>query len=257
MAVNDSLIVAKVMHHRLTPKKNKFMYSQYYVFIKATQTWTSKLKLLSINTFNLFSIFFKKYGKFDGNNPYDYVLSILKERCEDTTWLKDILLLTQPSLLGWAFNPISFWFFIDKDDTIRAVLCEVNNTFGEHHKYFAFNQDFSPISPSQHLTSDKLLYVSPFYEVTGEYTFRFHLQEETIGVWIDYFQKGEKTLSTSLTGHFKKMDDTNLLRLFFMIPFSNIKTVLLIHWQALKLWVRGIKYINREKHDNTDITRCR
>lgn len=257
MAIRESILNAKVVHKRITPKKNSFLYKQYYIFLKAREDWHSNQKLFSIDKFNLFSFFFRKYGKKNGENPYFYALGLLKKRCENTDWLKEIFVVSQPSLLGWAFNPVSFWFYLDQDEHICAVLSEVNNTFGEHHKYLAHNDDFSPISPYQVLKAKKVFYVSPFYEVQGEYEFQFLLTERSLGVWIDYIVDGKKTLLTSITGSFQDCTDKNLLIKFFQIPFSNLKTVLLIHWQALIIWLKGIKYVKRKKHMKRGVTRCR
>lgn len=257
MAVKESLLTGKVMHKRLSPKKNSFLYTQYYVFLKATDPWTSKPKLLSINKFNLFSFLFRKYGNRKGENPYSFVKEIIQSRCKNLDWLEGIYVLTQPSLLGWAFNPVSFWFYMDFEGNIRAVLSEVNNTFGEHHSYLAYHDDFSPLKPEDKLNATKVFYVSPFYKVEGEYEFRFKLTEKSLGVWIDYLVDGEKTLLTSITGTFKDLTDINLIKMFFQIPLANLKTVALIHWQAVILWIKGMKYISRKAHEEKDISRCR
>lgn len=257
MAVKESLLSAKIMHKRLTPKQNGFLYTQYYLFLRASDKWDSKLSLLSINKFNVFSFLYKKYGNRTEENPYIYAKNLIESKCKDTSWLEGIYVLTQPALLGWAFNPVSFWFYMDYEGEIRAVLSEVNNTFGEHHKYFAHHDDFSPLKPEDTLKANKVFYVSPFYKVEGEYAFSFNINDKSLGVWIDYFVDGEKTLITSVAGPLQTLSDFNLAKKFFQIPVANLKTVILIHWQALVIWVKGIKYISRENHKKKGESRCR
>lgn len=257
MAIKNNLLHAKIMHHRLTPKKNAFLYKQYYIFLKASEIWQSKSKLLSINRFNVFAFLFKKYGKLNGENPYFYARQLIEEKCQNLAWLEGIYVLTQPSILGWSFNPVSFWFYMDFDGQIRAVLSEVNNTFGESHKYFAHHDGFTPIQPKDVLTASKVLYVSPFYKVEGEYQFQFNITHKSLGVWINYFVDHQKTLMTSVTGSFESLNDLSLLKAFFKMPLANFKTIILIHWQALAIWLKGVKYIHRKTHKKQDVSRCR
>lgn len=255
MAIDQAIYVAKVMHHRTWPKINKFLYNQYYVFLKAGEQWQSPF-LLSFNRFNIFSIFFKKQGLRGGTNPYTYACNLLKQHCQNSSWLENIYLVTQPSILGWAFNPVNFWIYVDGSDQIRAVLSHVNNTFKESHQYLAYHDDWQPIEKDQILTAKKVFYVSPFFEVKGQYNFRFSLSKKNLGIWIDYLQ-GEKTvLHTSLTGKFLPLTNLNLVKLFFKIPAANLKTGFLINWQALKLWLKKIPIIKRSPHKQKEITRC-
>lgn len=253
----DQLVMGRVSHTRLTPKHHHFHYSQYYVLLKAGEQWRAPSPLFAINGFNLFSVRFKKYGALDGSNPYDYAIALLKQRCGACPWLADVYVLTQPSILGWSFNPVSFWYYVDQAGALRAVLAEVNNTFGDHHKYFIHHPDFRPIEPQDRLCGDKLLYVSPFYKVEGSYTFRFAWTGKKIGVWIDYFAEGEtKTLTTSLTGSCKRLGTVALLKAFCRIPFAHLKTVVCIHYEALHLFLKGITYIPKPTHQQTEPSEC-
>jgi len=245
------------MHSRLAPKKNKFIYKQDYVLLEASHSWSQSCRLFSLNRMNFFSLDFAKYGIRDGSNPYDYVRNLLEQYCGHSDWLDQVFLLTQPRLLGWSFNPVSFWFLMDKEKQIRAVLSEVNNTFGEHHKYFAFHKDFSPIKHGQQLTAEKVFYVSPFMKVEGEYQFSFKFTDKMLGVWINYIVDENPILLTSIVGKRKPLNTQNIIKSFFKIPFANFKTPVLIHWQALKIWLKGIPYINRAPHNNDKVKICR
>ena len=87
--------------------------------------------------------------------------------------------MTMPRMLGYVFNPVSFWFCRDRSGALRAVLCEVNNTFGESHCYLVHHDDLRPIEPDAWLDGRKAFHVSPFLPVEGGYRFRFRLDERT------------------------------------------------------------------------------
>lgn len=257
MAIVNSFIKAKIMHCRHSPKINKFTYTQNYTLLKASKEWASPCTFLSINRFNLFSFFYKKYGDKTGENPYFYAEKLLNDKCSEASWLNKIMVLSQPAILGWSFNPVSFWLYLDQEENIRAILCEVNNTFGESHKYFAFKDDFSSVPSNYKLKSEKVFYVSPFLTVEGDYYFRFKITNQSIGVWIDYVLDHEKVMTTSITGKMKTLTNFTLLKAFFASPFAMLKTPFLIHWQALKVWIKGVKYVKRNPHKNSEVTRCR
>jgi hypothetical protein len=151
-----------------------------------------------------------------------------------------------PRILGYIFNPVSFWFCSDNKDKIRAVLCEVNNTFGERHFYFCSHKNNEIIKPKDLIYADKIFHVSPFLEREGKYCFRFSFQHNSCGAWIDYFDKnGNKKLVTSIFGKFHKLSKKSINYFFWKYPLITIKTILLIHWQALRLKLKGIRYISK------------
>ena len=94
--------------------------------------------------------------------------------------------MTMPRLFGYVFNPVSFWFCRDRDGRLRAVLCEVNNTFGEHHCYLVHHDDRRPIEADAWLDGRKAFHVSPFLPVEGSYRFRFRLDAERAHVDVNY-----------------------------------------------------------------------
>ncbi len=87
-----------------------------------------------------------------------------------------VLLVAQPRVLGFLFNPVSFWLIVDQTDDLRAVIAEVNNTYGQRHSYLCAHDDLRPIRFSDTLTTKKVFYVSPFQDVSGRYDFRFDYQ---------------------------------------------------------------------------------
>jgi hypothetical protein len=149
-----------------------------------------------------------------------------------------------PRVLGYAFNPVSFWLCLDEKKNIRAVLCDVNNTFGENHKYLCSNEKASVIKPEHWIEAEKLFHVSPFLKREGKYEFRFSLKNKDLKIWINFYNKeGKKQLITSLIGTLESLTKHSLRKNFWKHPLVTLKTIYLIHWQALKLILKGIKYI--------------
>ncbi len=243
--------IAKVFHKRLSPSINHFTYNVFYFCFDISKILKLKSIFCSVNKFNLFSIKKKDYGKRDGSCPKKWIYNILKEY--DIENIEQIFLLTHPKILGFGFNPVSFWFCLDKKKNLKAVLAEVSNTFGENHNYLLFNNDKSSIKGNQWLEAKKEFHVSPFYHVRGKYKFRFIFNEKKIALWIDYFDN-DKTLLTSLIAKNIELNDSNLLKQFIKMPFMIFKVIFLIHWQALKIFFKKNKYIKKPPKYEHNIT---
>ena len=254
MAINSSFITfAKVMHKRLLPKVNQFVYEVFYICFDIAKINNLSKKIFSINKFNLFSFYEKDYGPKDGSSIENWARNILKNQQIDKN-INKIFLFTHPRVLGYVFNPASFLFCLDSQEKLQAVIVQVNNTFNENHSYLIFNKDGSAIGNNQWFEADKEFHVSPFFERKGFYKFRFIFEQNKIAVWIDYFTD-EKTLLTSVI--LKKQvdfDDLNLILAFIKIPFMTLKVIILIHIQALKIVFKKIKYISKPEQKNSKIT---
>jgi DUF1365 family protein len=259
MAIEPKLILADIYHKRFFPKINTFNYKSYYLFLPLSLiNQTSDLhNILSINKFAKMSFYESDHGA--KNNQYStesWIRNILTKHDNSlNNVIKEVYLLTMPRILGYIFNPVSFWFCTDDKNKIRAVLCEVNNTFGERHFYFCNQKNNKIIKPKDLMYADKIFHVSPFLEREGKYCFRFSLKHNSCGVWIDYFDKnGNKKLVTSIFGRFHTLSKKNINCFFLQYPLITIKTILLIHWQALKLKLKGIKYIPKPRQKKETFT---
>jgi DUF1365 family protein len=254
MGVASGLIVAKVAHARLRPKRNAFTYRMYYLCLPLTKlAQAGALRVLSLDRFNLFSLHAR-----DHEVPADgyeaWIRGILAQ------WNiagadGEIVLLTLPRVLGYVFNPVSFWFCLNQSGALVAVLSEVRNTFGERHCYLSFHDDGKPIHDDDWMTAKKVFHVSPFIPVEGEYAFRFIYHEAQIGVWINHHDNDGLLLTTSLVGTREELDDRTLLRCFFRYPLITLKVIGLIHYQALKLVRKGIVYRRKPAPPHTEVSR--
>jgi len=252
MALANGLLLADVSHTRLAPKRHSLHYKVYYLCFPMRLMKDLAGKIFSLDRFNLFSFYPQDFG-FKDLHGDAWVRDCLKKHgiAEADG---DIVLLTLPRVLGYAFNPVSFWFCLDKEHKPRAVMAEVNNTFGERHGYVCAHPDHRVIDKDDWLLSHKQFHVSPFLKVQGEYHFRFAYGEEKIGVWIDYYDQGQKILMTSVVGKRKLLSDKQLLIHFLRYPLITIKIILLIHYHALRLVMKGIKYNNKPTAPLKDIS---
>lgn len=251
MGIEAQLFFGKVMHARLFPKKNAFSYGIYYLALPLSHI---KDLPLAHNRFAPLSFYDRDHGQCDGSAPEDWARRILAEYGFQNI-NGEITLLCMPRVLGYVFNPVSFWLCYDKNGNLRAVLCEVHNTFGERHTYLCAHEDHKSITSEDILKGKKIFHVSPLLKREGYYTFRFDINNDKFGVWIDFFDDtGRKQLATSLTGTLKPMNTHALRKAFWCYPLVTFKAIFLIHWQALKLLAKGIKYISKPEQKQERIS---
>lgn len=152
-------------------------------------------------------------------------------------------LLTQPACLGYVFNPVSFWLALD-GGTLRAVIAEVGNPWGDRHSYLCHLPDFAPITGRARMQARKLMHVSPFQDVAGSYEFAFDIRPERIAIRIAYADGPEGVIAT-LTGPRAPLTNRAILGALLRRPAGALRTITLIHWQALRLWRKGASYRSR------------
>lgn len=163
-------------------------------------------------------------------------------------------LLTSPRLLGGGFNPVSFWFFLGPSGRPRAVIAEVNNTYGDRHAYFCHLPGFPELGPAEEITARKIFHVSPFQEVAGDYAFRFAIGPRRVAIRITH-RGPSGGLVASLSGRLAPMTNRHILRALARQPLAPIRTRALIHWQALRLWLKGAPFRPRPLPPTTEISR--
>ena len=146
-------------------------------------------------------------------------------------------LLCMPRTLGYCFNPLSIFFCYRADATLAAVVYQVHNTFGERHSYVIRVEDHSN-ALRQHCR--KLFYVSPFLDIDLRYDFRITGPDDRIAVGICASASKTPVLNAVLTGARRDLTDRNLTVVFLKVPAITIKVIAAIHWEALRLWAKGI-----------------
>lgn len=255
MKSENKLLNAKIYHKRFEPKQYDFMHNGFFLLLDLDNIEeVSKLKLFGINRINFFSLFYKDYGYKEFNDTKKYILGLLEEHNAETNQINKILLLTIPRIFGFVFNPVSFWLCLDKQKNLILSVAEVNNTFGERHSYICKKPDMSIIKSNDIIEKEKLFHVSPFFEVKGNYKFKFHISKNTIKIDINYFQMNKPSLTTYISGNLDSINDLNLAKYIILYPFLTLKVIILIHYHALKLWIKGMNFFKKPKKPKTNIS---
>lgn len=230
-----------VVHERLKPSRNRFAYPVFFLRLDVDRLDEAVCRFLSVDRFNVFSVHRRDHGARDGTDPAEWIRRLLeREGCgyaDGGIWLQ-----TFPRVLGYVFNPVSFWLCHDREGRLRAVLCEVNNTFGEHHNYLLTHSDARPIAGGDMLEARKVFHVSPFLPVKGRYRFQFQSQGPAVRIRIDYEDENGKLLVTSVSGAGRALTPGRLFRCFVGYPWMTAAVTARIHWQALRLWWKGVPF---------------
>ncbi len=244
-------IAGQTFHGRKGGVKNAFRYSVDYLILDA-EADAEVPALFSRNRGNLMSLHDRDHGGEPGRgNGAKWVRKVLREH--QLPQADRIMLLAQPRVMGHVFNPVSFWLCYLGNDLI-AVIAEVTNTFQERHSYLCHKPDLSSIRSEDRLNAKKVHYVSPFQPVEGGYAFRFDIRDDRIGVWIDY-SRGKGGLVATLTGKREALTNGGILRAMLRRPLGSRRVLALIHWQALKLWWKGVRYRVRGAPPVQDVSR--
>jgi uncharacterized protein len=243
MTLRSSLYVGSVAHRRIQPRMHRFRYQAFWLLLDLDELdkLSSKLRWFSHNRSNIFSFYDADHG--DGTQT-PLRVQVERQLSEAGVDLSggQIRLLCMPRTLGYSFNPISIFFCYGADGTIAAVVYQVHNTFGERHSYVIRVEDQSA---ALHQRCQKLFYVSPFLEMDMRYDFRITGPDECVAVGISASSSARPVLNAVLTGRRRELTDRNLMFVFLKIPAITIKVIAAIHWEAMRLWAKGIRLHRR------------
>ena len=249
-----ALLSAHVFHKRLLPKINAFDYRVYYLALDLEYIDSGAIDVdLALNRFGLQSFYQRDHGARDGSALQKWIDNILAEHALAEP--HRVTLICMPRVLNYVFNPVSFWLCYDNKQALYAVLCEVNNTFGESHHYLCHRKDLAHIDGRNWMAAQKCFHVSPFLERQGHYRFRFQVDRESCAIQINYRNDDNDTLLiTALSGRFQPLSKQSLRRAFFNCPWVTLKAIVLIHYQALKLVLKRIQYVPKPKPLDEQVT---
>lgn len=240
--IEQGLLDARVTHTRRQVRPYALSHRLTYLHLPLEALGCLPWPWLGYNRWALSSVRDRDYGS--GAEPL--ALRIERALAETGAALPAggrISLLTLPRVAGLAFNPVSFWLCRDAEGGLRAVLAEVNSTFGERHSYLCRKPDGSPIGPSDRMLARKVMYVSPFLPVDGEYTFRFADEADRLGVFISYARGGKPALYASIVGHLRPLTVRSWLARLVRRPLPAVSVLLLIHYHAARLYLRGLRLL--------------
>lgn len=243
------------MHARTRPKRNVFHYPVFYLRLPLSQLNTLNIRGLAINKRGVCQILNRDHGPQDGSDLLVWARNTLaKQGLEDITQGGEIMLQTMPRLLGYQFNPVSFYFCHDQSTALRAVICEVSNTFGERHSYLVTHPDHRPIQAHDRLYAQKLFHVSPFFPLGGDYEFRFGGSPDAPVAMINYTAQstadaktgdGHYGLRTWLRGNAQPLNSAAIYAALCRFPLLTFGVIARIHWQALRLWVLKVSFFSK------------
>jgi hypothetical protein len=251
-----------VKHRRLRPAQNAFGYGVFTVSIPM-RTRKQDPSILSVqglrdNQRGLFSFFDKDHG-IGQEDSLSWIENILKENhiphVDGEIWLQ-----TFPRVLGYVFNPVSFWICTRANGLVQAVLAEVNNTFGERHCYLLYKDSGEVLLSGETLVSRKVFHVSPFCEVRGDYHFRFLFPQDSSSgknsvCRIELHEDGLPLITTSISGESRNLSPSALRLAFLRFPLMSLGVIFRIHWQALKLWAKGVPFHSKPKPPELEVSR--
>ena len=233
----------QVRHARLRPARNAFAYPTYFLMLPMRSLAAFGDGELARNRRAAISFHDKDHG--DGRTD---ALSWLDEvlRSEGITDVSgEAWLHCYPRVFGYSFKPVSFWYCHGADGALRAVVVEVNNTFGERHVYLL---DHAKYGCEQ--TATKVFHVSPFCNVEGQYRFRFmttalHRTVQRTVARIDYDDNTGALLQTSVSGDLQPLNSQAVRKAIFSFGAMTLGVIARIHWQAVKLFFKRVPYFSK------------
>ncbi|UUX94405.1 DUF1365 domain-containing protein [Aquabacterium sp. J223] len=259
MSLDSGLFSGTVMHQRLLPLRHRLRYRVFSLLVDLDDlpALPRRLRLLSVDRFNLFSLRQADHG--DGSATP--LKAQVEQRLRDNGLATGgaVRLLAMPRILGYAFNPLSVYFCHRPDGPLQAILYEVNNTFGQRHSYLI------PVDEAQAREAaaggviaqrcDKQLYVSPFLGMDLHYRFRVHPPAERLALSVNVHRDdGTLVLAAQLDARRRPLTDGVLLGALATHPLLTLKVIAAIHWEALKLWLKGARLQPRPAPPAADLT---
>ncbi|WP_018431231.1 DUF1365 family protein [Hoeflea sp. 108] len=239
MSGQSALFCGKVMHMRVRPRRHKLRYRVFSLLLDfdELEAVSAASRLFGYNRPAMLSFWDADHGDGSPGGLRAWIEARLREagRLEEGM---SIRVLCYPRILGYVFNPLTVYFCYASGGTLRAILYEVCNTFAERHTYVIPVEDGATGPVRQGCAKE--LYVSPFMPMSCFYRFHIEPPGENVLVRIDESDAGGALLVASFSGRRQPLTDRALLRALFRYPLMTLKVTLGIHWEALRIWWKGI-----------------
>jgi len=251
--IEPGLYVGSVMHRRFRPVQRRFEYRVFWLVLDLDRLpeATRALRLMSVERFNILGFHARDHADGRDGPLRDKIaaLAAAAGRFADGP----MLLMTMPRVLGYVFNPISVFFCHDARDRLTAIVWEVSNTFGGRHSYVIGVDD--PDATALRQRCRKELHVSPFIGMDVEYRFRLVRRGGSITIGIADHDRDGLLMAAAMTAERRPLTDRALLAALVRIPFETLKVTAAIHWEALRLWLKGARFRNGPAGDDKSIAR--
>jgi len=236
----SGIYTGRVNHARTKPRRHRLAYRIFMLLIDLDELDALKpFRLLGIGRFSLLGFDPGRHGDGSGRPLKAQVEALLADA--GIAHGGPVRVLAMPQVLGRAFNPLTVYFCHDRAGALSAILYEVNNTFGERHRYLIPAPDADVISQA----CGKAFYVSPFMDMALSYAFHLRRPDQTVMVAVNVSDAEGLLLSASFAGERQDMSDAALFRAWAGRPWMTVGVLAAIHWEALKIWLKGEKIRHR------------
>ncbi|HRJ09732.1 MAG TPA: DUF1365 domain-containing protein [Prosthecobacter sp.] len=235
----SALYECEVTHRRLRPKEHHFAYRVFYLWLDLDEldAFSESLALFKRNRWSLFSFFDSDHIPKGPASARENILAVMREAGVDTEEVARVRLLTFPRVLGHIFNPVCFYYAYDAEENPVCAVAEVTNTFHEQKPYVLTGMDWKD---RFRLVTPKHFYVSPFSGLDLEFDFKLRLPGEALEIHVDERDDAGLVLLSVLTGKRRELTDASLLACAVKYPLLTLRVVFLIHWHALRLWMKKL-----------------
>ena len=252
MITNSCIYTANIVHARSEPIKRTFAYKvfMFYLDLDELDHIKKSIWLISRNKFNYFNFRDKDHLQLPKENPEtkkstkEHLIQYLRQNDMNKP-VGRVMLLTNLATLGYQFNPVSFYFIFDQEDNPLCSVVEVGNTFGEMKPFYINNSSLK--KNTYRYQTKKLFYVSPFIEHDVDFDFELKIPADKMKLKIDDFKGGRRFFSAVLSGERIALTNVNVLKYALFFPIITLKVIGLIHWQAFKIWVKGMRYFKKNE----------
>lgn len=243
--------IGQVRHTRLRPARHAFAYGTFFMLLPMRTLQQCGDAALAINRAGLLSFYDQDHG--DGRDAQQGGALAWMDETLRAHGIDDadgeIWLHTYPRVLGYVFKPVSFWYCHRRDGQLRAIVAEVNNTFGERHCYLLDQPQWGA-----ELTAEKVFHVSPFCKVEGRYRFRFLRTEQHVVARIEHDDANGPLILTSLSGALQLATRRAQWQALLHHPMMSLMVIVRIHWHALQLWLKRVPFFRKPQPPQTFVT---
>ena len=252
--IRSRIYFGRVWHKRFRPKVHQFAYRVFSMIIDLDEAPTlgARLRWFSHNRWNLLSFHDADHGPRDGTDPRRWLEAAFRG-AGLTPPGGPIRIHCFPRVFGFVFNPLSTWFCYDREERLAYILYEVTNTFGKWRSYLLPVKHAEGVEQRIEQGCEKAFYVSPFMSMDAEYKFFLHEPDEALDLAIHQWERGAPTLTASHKGEAQTFSDRTILRAMTAYPLMTLKVVIAIHWEALNLLRKGVRFHWRKAAKTGDV----